>query len=92
MTTNQLRSRLNLSPVRSTSMRYRVAFLALALSALPCGLAFGATAKPLATCNDGKTEYSETGDHRGACSGHGGVKAWASGEPVKSKHKATSYR
>lgn len=63
-----------------------------------CGsLAFAAPkapeGKPLATCNDGKTEYSTTGDHRGACSGHGGVASWADGSPVRAKaHKTTSYR
>lgn len=48
--------------------------------------------KPLATCADGKTEYSATGDHRGACSGHGGVARWADGSPVKSHKPKTTYR
>lgn len=47
--------------------------------------------KPLATCNDGMKESSATGDHRGACSGHGGVAAWADGSPVKSHKAKTSY-
>lgn len=47
--------------------------------------------KPLATCRDGQTMSSATGDHRGACSGHGGVAAWADGSPVKSHAAKTSY-
>lgn len=47
--------------------------------------------KPLATCADGQTMYSATGDHRGACSGHGGVVAWADGSPVKSHTAKTRY-
>jgi predicted lipoprotein with Yx(FWY)xxD motif len=49
------------------------------------------TDKPVATCRDGKTYYNATGEHRGACSGHGGVAAWADGTPVKAK-RGTSYR
>lgn len=46
-----------------------------------------------ATCRDGLTYYSATGEHRGACSGHGGVASWADGSPVKSKGgRKTSYR
>lgn len=48
--------------------------------------------KPLATCADGMVEYSVTGDHRGACSGHHGVVAWADGSPVHSHAPKTSYR
>lgn len=51
----------------------------------------GAPMKPLATCNDGMKESSATGDHRGACSGHGGVAAWADGSPVKSHKAKTTY-
>lgn len=70
--------------------------------ALGAGLFFGAHGmgwaadrspeqKPLATCADGLKEKSVTGDHRGACSGHGGVVAWADGSPVKSHKPKTSY-
>lgn len=45
-----------------------------------------------ATCNDGKTYYSKTGEHRGACSGHGGVASWADGSEVKSKGRKTAYK
>lgn len=54
------------------------------------------TAKPVgvltATCNDGGTYYHVTGEHRGACSGHGGVKAWADGSPVHSSKARSDYR
>lgn len=40
---------------------------------------------PLATCNNGLVQCSATGEHRGACSGAGGVKAWADGSPVRSR-------
>ena len=46
----------------------------------------------VATCNDGKEFYSVTNEHRGACSGHGGVASWADGSEVKSHAKKTSYR
>jgi hypothetical protein len=45
-----------------------------------------------ATCNDGKDYYSKTGEHRGACSGHGGVASWADGSEVKSKGRKTAYK
>lgn len=76
-------------------MKTRILSMTALLTMLYASIALGADApkgKPLATCNDGKTMYSETGDHRGACSGHGGVKAWADGSPVKSHGKKTSYR
>lgn len=46
----------------------------------------------VATCNDGKEYWSRTNEHRGACSGHGGVASWADGSPVKSNGRKTSYR
>lgn len=48
--------------------------------------------KPIATCRDGGTYYSTSGDHRGACSGHGGVAAWADGSPVHSGGRTTGYK
>lgn len=45
----------------------------------------------VAVCKDGKTYANATGEHRGACSGHGGVASWADGSPAKAK-KASSYR
>ncbi len=45
-----------------------------------------------AVCRDGKSYYHPTGEHRGACSGHGGVASWADGSPVKSGGRKTSYR
>jgi len=46
----------------------------------------------VATCRDGKTLYSASSEHRGACSGHGGVASWADGSPVKAHGKTTDYR
>lgn len=46
--------------------------------------------KPVATCADGGTYSNVSGEHRGACSGHGGVVAWADGSPVASKAGRTS--
>lgn len=46
----------------------------------------------VATCNDGKEYWAKTNEHRGACSGHGGVATWADGSPVKSGARKTSYR
>lgn len=45
-----------------------------------------------ATCRDGMTYYHPTGEHRGACSGHGGVAQWADGSPVKSHGRKGAYR
>jgi len=45
-----------------------------------------------ATCRDGKTYWHPTGEKRGACSGHGGVAAWADGSPVKSHERKTEYK
>lgn len=47
--------------------------------------------KPVATCADGGTYSNVSGEHRGACSGHGGVIAWADGSPVKSHGTTSSY-
>lgn len=46
----------------------------------------------VATCNDGKEYWNVTNEHRGACSGHGGVAVWMDGSEVKSKGRKTSYR
>ena len=45
-----------------------------------------------ATCRDGLTYYHPTGEHRGACSGHGGVASWTDGSPVKAHGRKGSYR
>jgi hypothetical protein len=39
----------------------------------------------LATCNDGTEWRSRHAAHKGACSGHGGVKAWADGSPIRGR-------
>ncbi len=71
----------------------RIIGMALSILSLFTSIALGAEqGKPLAKCNDGKTMYSTTGDHRGACAGHGGVAAWADGSPVKSHKPKTSYK
>ena len=45
----------------------------------------------IATCRDGKKYYGPTNEHRGACSGHGGVASWSDGTPVKAP-KSSRYR
>ena len=46
-----------------------------------------------ATCNDGKVMYCvNPSEHRGACSGHGGVASWADGSEVKSHARKTEYK
>lgn len=47
--------------------------------------------KPVATCADGGTYSNVSGEHRGACSGHGGVIAWADGSPVHGGSGRSSY-
>ena len=46
----------------------------------------------VATCKDGKEYWAPTNEHRGACSGHGGVASWADGSEVKSNGRKTQYR
>lgn len=46
----------------------------------------------VATCNDGKEYWARTNEHRGACSGHGGVAVWADGSEVKSNGRKTAYK
>jgi hypothetical protein len=46
----------------------------------------------VATCKDGKAYYAPTNEHRGACSGHGGVASWADGSEVKASSKSARYR
>lgn len=46
----------------------------------------------VATCNDGKSYYAPTNEHRGACSGHQGVAEWADGSPVRSNGRKTQYK
>jgi len=78
-------------------MKTTISAMLISLTLLGSAIAYAgepaADAKPLATCKDGKTMYSSTGDHRGACSGHGGVAAWLDGTPTKaSKARTQSYR
>lgn len=46
----------------------------------------------VATCVDGKEYWSASTEHRGACSGHGGVASYEDGSPVKSRGRKTDYR
>jgi len=82
-------------------MKIRIAILALSLAAFSGSLALAAPAAtkkpelvPVATCNDGKTMMgTNPAEHRGACSGHGGVASWADGSPARSHGgRKTSYR
>jgi hypothetical protein len=77
----------------NTTLR-NLTLTAITLASL-CGSAIAAPQgdgmKPLATCNDGEVEYSRTGDHRGACSGHKGVQSWADGSAVHSSGHNTRY-
>ena len=67
--------------------------MTMSLLCLFTSLAIGAeTLKPVAVCRDGKTYSNATGEHRGACSGHGGVASWANGQPVRSKGGKGSYK
>lgn len=45
----------------------------------------------VAVCRDGREYWAPTNEHRGACSGHGGVASWADGSPVKAG-KTSRYR
>lgn len=76
-------------------MKTKMLILAVALTGFWTSLAFAAPAdkgQPVAVCNDGQTMYSTTPtEHRGACSGHGGVASFADGSPVKSHTRKTSY-
>jgi TRAP-type uncharacterized transport system substrate-binding protein len=67
-------------------IRTLIASMFASLLALSASVALAADAPKetkLATCNDGKVMYSTTGKHAGACRGHGGVKEWADGSPVR---------
>lgn len=76
----------------------RIGILGGALLSFWTALAFAAPAtKPemqkAATCNDGKAAYSvNPAEHRGLCSGHGGVATFADGTAPKSHGKRTDYR
>lgn len=75
-------------------MKVRMLGLVVALSGFWTAVAFAAPAPmvPVAVCNDGMTmKGTNPHEHRGACSGHGGVASWADGSPVKSHAKKTSY-
>lgn len=56
----------------------------LALSVLSAS-AFAADMPVVAKCRDGKSWHSDSKEHRGVCSGHGGVESWTDGTPVKGK-------
>lgn len=84
---------------RRATVRKTVAMMLVSI-----GLLFGAVANAapdkkakaddmvkVAECRDGKTYYAPTNEHRGACSGHGGVASWADGSPVKAP-KSARYR
>jgi hypothetical protein len=83
-------------------MTITIRILAIALTLTISGLAYAAPAKParvasstdvhVATCKDGKEYYAPTNEHRGACSGHGGVASWADGSLVRSSAKSNRYR
>jgi hypothetical protein len=77
-------------------MKTKMMILTLALSGFWTAVAFAAPADnkvPVAVCQDGKTMYGQSAsEHRGACSGHGGVASWADGSEVKSHARKTSYR
>ncbi len=47
----------------------------------------------VADCRDGSAAWSSSTNHRGLCSGHGGVASYADGSPVKSRGaRKTEYR
>ena len=47
----------------------------------------------VADCANGKQYWAPTNEHRGACSGAGGVIRWTDGSPVRSKGpKSNRYR
>jgi hypothetical protein len=80
-------------------MKTKMLILTLALTGWFAALANAAPAAKVevAKCNDGKTMMGTPDadgkvEHRGACSGHGGVASWADGTPVKSHAKKTEYK
>jgi len=82
-------------------MKITVASMLLSLTVLFSAVALGAPLPPnakddnkvhVATCRDGAEMYAASNEHRGACSGHGGVRSWADGSPVKGKGRKTTYR
>jgi hypothetical protein len=78
-------------------MKTKMLTLVLSLSMFWTAVALAAPAKPemkeAATCNDGKTAYSvNPAEHRGLCSGHGGVATFADGSAPKSHAKKTEYK
>lgn len=77
--------------------KIRIALLFASLTLLGAAIANAAPGKPnlvpVAKCHDGKTMMgTNPAEHRGACSGHGGVASWADGSPVKSHGKRTEYK
>ena len=75
-----------------TDMASTILSMLISLTLFGSSLAFAEDAKPIAVCNDGKTMYSSSDKHQGACRGHGGVKSWADGSPVRSKGGTRSYK
>jgi hypothetical protein len=82
-------------------MKTRIKMVALiaSLTGFYSAVAFAAPVAKVevAKCNDGKTMMGTPDadgkvEHRGACSGHGGVASWADGTPVKSHAKKTEYK
>jgi hypothetical protein len=79
-------------------MKTTISAMLISLTLLGTSIAYAAEApasdaRPLAVCKDGKTMYSTTGSHQGACRGHGGVAEWKDGSPVKAHKGSTrSYR
>jgi hypothetical protein len=80
-------------------MNRTIIAISIALCTITAGRAFAADAvcggdKPVkvAVCKDGKVMCSATNEHRGACSGHGGVASWGDGSEVKSHAKKNEYK
>lgn len=76
--------------------KIKIVTMVLALAGFWTAVANAAPAAPkmvpVAKCNDGQTmNGTNPAEHRGACSGHGGVASWADGSPVKSHAKRSSY-
>ena len=74
-------------------MKIKMLFLTLALAGFWTSLAYADDMKEAAVCRDGKTAYSvNPAEHRGLCSGHGGVDHYADGSAPKSHARKTEYK